>query len=75
MIYKYLLSYDMFDILILYIYILVLDTRSGKARSIDEEPDTPSTINPSVAMAVAGNQFGPKPPPLALSSVVSIVVM
>lgn len=40
-------------------------------RSPDEEADTPSTINPSVAMAVAGNQFGLKPPPLALTSVVS----
>ncbi|XP_077331125.1 dedicator of cytokinesis protein 8 isoform X1 [Lithobates pipiens] len=47
----------------------VLDTRSGKMRSPDEEADTPSTINPSVAMAVAGNQFGLKPPPLALTSV------
>ncbi|PIO29497.1 hypothetical protein AB205_0115890 [Aquarana catesbeiana] len=45
------------------------DTRSGKMRSPDEEADTPSTINPSVAMAVAGNQFGLKPPPLALTSV------
>lgn len=53
------------------IHVLVLDTRSGKMRSTDEEPDTPSTINPSVAMAVAGNQFGLKPPPLALTSVVS----
>ncbi|XP_018426758.1 PREDICTED: dedicator of cytokinesis protein 8 [Nanorana parkeri] len=47
----------------------VLDTRSGKTRNTEEETDTPSTINPSVAMAVAGNQFGLKPPPLALSSV------
>ncbi|KAM9330687.1 dedicator of cytokinesis protein 8 [Gastrophryne carolinensis] len=47
----------------------VLDTRSGKSRSIEEEPDTPMMINPNVAMAVAGNQFGIKPPPLALSSV------
>ncbi|KAM5192638.1 dedicator of cytokinesis protein 8 [Mantella aurantiaca] len=47
----------------------VLDTRSGRARMTDEESETPSTINPSVAMAVAGNQFGLKPPPMTLSSV------
>nr|DBA28085.1 TPA: hypothetical protein GDO54_008494 [Pyxicephalus adspersus] len=47
----------------------VLDTRSAKTRGTDEETDTLNTINPNVAMAVAGNQFGLKPPPLALSSV------
>ncbi|XP_068092049.1 dedicator of cytokinesis protein 8 isoform X2 [Hyperolius riggenbachi] len=47
----------------------VLDTRSGKTRSMDEESETPSVINPNVAMAVAGSQFGLKPPPLTLSSV------
>ncbi|KAG8455210.1 hypothetical protein GDO86_001415 [Hymenochirus boettgeri] len=36
------------------------DTRNVKARNLDEDPETPSTINPSVAMAVAGNQFNIK---------------
>ncbi|KAM4809260.1 dedicator of cytokinesis protein 8 [Rhinophrynus dorsalis] len=46
----------------------VLDTRSGKVRNADEEPDTPSTINPSVAMAVAGNQFSLKTSSMTISS-------
>ncbi|XP_018114075.1 dedicator of cytokinesis protein 8 isoform X1 [Xenopus laevis] len=37
-----------------------VDTRSGKARTSEEDSETPSTINPSVAMAVAGNQFNIK---------------
>ncbi|XP_075064688.1 dedicator of cytokinesis protein 8 isoform X2 [Mixophyes fleayi] len=47
----------------------VLDSRSGKGRSTEEEPETPSVISPNVAMAVAGNQFGLKPSPITLSSV------
>ncbi|XP_069619933.1 dedicator of cytokinesis protein 8 isoform X2 [Ranitomeya imitator] len=46
----------------------VLDSKTGKTRST-EEPETPSVINPNVAMAVAGNQFGLKPSPMTLSSV------
>uniref|UniRef100_A0A8C5LM28 Dedicator of cytokinesis 8 n=1 Tax=Leptobrachium leishanense TaxID=445787 RepID=A0A8C5LM28_9ANUR len=44
------------------------DTRSGKARSTDDEQDSPSPINPSVAMAVAGN-FTIKTSSMTLSSV------
>ncbi|KAM4052801.1 dedicator of cytokinesis protein 8 isoform 2-T2 [Anomaloglossus baeobatrachus] len=47
----------------------VLDSKSGRTRSPEEEPETPSLINPNVAMAVAGNQFGLKPSPVTLSSV------
>ncbi|KAM8960557.1 dedicator of cytokinesis protein 8 [Pelodytes ibericus] len=47
----------------------VLDTRSVKARSTDEEQETPSPINPSVAMAVAGNHFNLKAPSMTLTSV------
>ncbi|XP_075453556.1 dedicator of cytokinesis protein 8 isoform X2 [Ascaphus truei] len=47
----------------------VLDTRGGKVRNADEEPESPGTINPSVAMAVAGNQFNLKTSSMPLSSV------
>ncbi|XP_066460304.1 dedicator of cytokinesis protein 8 isoform X3 [Eleutherodactylus coqui] len=47
----------------------VLDSKTGKTRSLDEEPDTATMINPNVAMAVAGNQFGLKSSSLTLSSV------
>lgn len=47
----------------------VLDSNTGKARTSEEEPETPSLINPNVAMAVAGNQFGLKASPVTLSSV------
>ncbi|XP_075683845.1 dedicator of cytokinesis protein 8 isoform X2 [Rhinoderma darwinii] len=47
----------------------VLDSKTGKTRSTEEEPDTPSLINPNVAMAVAGNQFDLKTSQATLSSV------
>ncbi|CAH2294063.1 dedicator of cytokinesis 8 isoform X1 [Pelobates cultripes] len=46
----------------------VLDTRNGKVRNTDDEQETPSPINPSVAMAVAGN-FNIKPSSMTLTSV------
>ncbi|XP_056378742.1 dedicator of cytokinesis protein 8 isoform X2 [Hyla sarda] len=45
----------------------VLDSKTGKPRSTEEEPET--QINPNVAMAVAGNQFGLRPSSVTLSSV------
>ncbi|XP_053322371.1 dedicator of cytokinesis protein 8 isoform X2 [Spea bombifrons] len=47
----------------------VLDSRGGKIRNADEEQDTPSPINPNVAMAVAGNHFNLKPSAMTLTSV------
>ncbi|XP_053555956.1 dedicator of cytokinesis protein 8 [Bombina bombina] len=47
----------------------VLDARNGKSRSSDDEVESPSTINPSIAMAVAGNQFNMKTSTVTYSSV------
>ncbi|XP_029468971.1 dedicator of cytokinesis protein 8 isoform X2 [Rhinatrema bivittatum] len=47
----------------------VPDARSGKGRSTEEEPESPSTINHNVALAIAGNQFNLlKPAGATLSS-------
>nr|XP_033780870.1 dedicator of cytokinesis protein 8 isoform X2 [Geotrypetes seraphini] len=47
----------------------VPDSRSGKSRSVEEEPESPSTISQNVALAIAGNQFSLlKPHATTLSS-------
>lgn len=34
------------------------DSRGGKGKTVDDDPETVNPINQSVAMAIAGNPFG-----------------